>query len=198
MKPSAFTFAIAISFVAASFLSAQDDPLQDPDLQQALKQARELQKGSTPKMSDLKKQADEIEAQQKEEEKKEKAALQEQLTAPGPVALPDWTPATPQFKANGSLARKLDNDEVRVTQSGTSPLTPKELGDAWEAAVGDKKINHTRNNISVNGDISVVVFLSSRDDPTQEVRMEASRAKSAKVTQVEISSPLPRPSESED
>ena len=66
-------------------------------------------------MSDLKKQADEIQAQQKQEEEKEKAALQKQLAAPGPVALPDWTPATPQLHAAGAAKRKSS-----TTKSGSS------------------------------------------------------------------------------
>lgn len=70
-------------------MRAQDDPLKDPDLQQMLKQAQDLQKENGPaktpvKMSDLQKQADAIQAEQKEEEKKEKAARQKQLEAPRP------------------------------------------------------------------------------------------------------------------
>src|SRR5262249_53881708 len=146
-------------------------------LQEMLKQAQELQKESgsakTPvKMSDLKKQADEIEAQQKLDEEKEKAALQKQVDAPGPVTLPDWTPSTPQFHTTGAAAKKIVEDEVRIIQTGTSPLSPKELGDAWEASVAGKEINRSRNNITSNGAPSVVLFLSTRTEPEQEVRME--------------------------
>jgi hypothetical protein len=63
-------------------------------------------------------------ARQEEQEKREKeklqAALKKQLEAPGPVVLPDWTPATPEFKAAGAPARKIVDDEVRIVQSGTS------------------------------------------------------------------------------
>jgi len=194
---------VAGSFLLNQFAFAQEDPIKDPDLQEMLKQAKELQKESDSakspaKMSDLKKQADEMLAQQKQEEEKEKAALQKQLVAPGPVALPDWTPTTPRFHATGPVGKKIVDDEVRVTQTGTSPLSPKELGDAWEAAVSGKEINNSRNNITVNGAPSVVLYLSTRTNPRQEVEMEAKRAAGGKITEVNISSPLPKPEAAND
>ena len=194
---------VAGSFLLIPFAMAQEDPLKDPDLQEMLKQAQELQKESGPakspvKMSDLKKQADEIQAQQKQEEEKEKAALQKQVAAPGPVALPDWTPITPQFHATGGAAKKIVDDEVRIIQTGTSPLSPKELGDAWEATVAGKEINRSRNNITSNGAPTVVLFLSTRTEPREEVRMEASREADGKITEVNISSPLPKPEDAGD
>ena len=102
---------VAGSLSLVGFGFAQEDPLKDPDLQEMLKQAQELQKesGATKppvKMSDLKKQADEIQEEQRQEELKEKAALQKQLAAPGPVAFPDWTPLTPQLHVSGPAIRK--------------------------------------------------------------------------------------------
>ena len=75
-----------------------------------------------------------------------------------------------------------------------SSLTPKELADSWEAAaVAAKNLNHGRNNISVNGKLTTIMFLSTRTDLVQEVKLEASREPNAKITQIEISSPLPKP-----
>jgi hypothetical protein len=45
----------------------------------------------------------------------------------------------------------------------------------------------------VNGKITRILFLSTRTDPRQEVELEASREPDSKITQVEISSPLPKP-----
>lgn len=190
-------FLLAGCFLFAPLIRAQDNPLNDPDLQDALKQAKELEKQSGPakpvKMSDLKKQAAEIEAQQKEDEQKEKAALKEQLKAPGAVALPAWTPATPQFHATSSPAKKIVDDEVKIVMTGTSALTPDELAEAWVAAIADKKINHVLNTNSSNGDKSTTLFLDTREGPREKVRMHASRPVGAKMTEVEISSPLPKP-----
>jgi hypothetical protein len=113
--------------------------------------------------------------------------------------LPNWTPATPQFKAGGAPTRKIVDDEVRIVQTGTSSLTPEKLADSWEAAaVAANNINHSRSNNNVNGKITMIMFLSTRTDPVQEVKLEASREPDSKITQVEISSPLPKPdSESE-
>ncbi len=197
---------IFVPLVAGSLLlplvRAQEDPTKDPDLQEMMKEAQELQKQSGPaktpvKMSDLKKQAAAIQEEQKQEELKEKAALQKQLAAPGPVTLPDWTPPTPEFHQTSAPAKKIVDDEVRVVMSGTSTLTPDKLADAWIAAIAQKPINHILNtNISngdLNRDLSTTLFLDSREGAQEKVRMHASRSAGAKITEVEISSPLPKP-----
>ena len=86
------------------------------------KQAKELQKqnptaqDTKKKLAEMLSQAKAEEARQEEQEKREKeklqAALKKQLEAPGPIVLPDWTPATPEFKAAGAPARKIVDDEV--------------------------------------------------------------------------------------
>ena len=88
--------------------------------------------------------------------------------------------------------------EVRIVMTGTSPLTPDELAEAWVAAIADKKINHFLNTNTTNGDKSTTLFLDTRDGPREKVRMHASRPVGAKITEVEISSPLPKPDEGSD
>lgn len=188
---------VASFFLGVHFASGQED-LVDPEFQEMLKEARDLQKASgttrsPAKISGLKKQAEEIQAEQNKEQEKEKAALQKQLAAPGPVALPDWTPPTPQLRANGPARKKIVDDEVRIIQTGSSPLSPKELGDAWEAAIAGKEIKRSRNNITSNGAPTVVLFLSTRTDPREELRLEARREVNGKMTEINISSPLAKP-----
>jgi hypothetical protein len=210
-KHRPYSLLVIICLLLASPLRAQDNPLNDPDLKEMLRQAEKMQKEAgelqkqNPPSPDTKKKLAEMEAQAKEEEarqeqaeKREKeklqAALKKQLDAPGPVVLPDWTPTTPQFKANGAPTRKIVGDEVRIFQTGSSSLTPEKLADSWEAAaVAAKNLNHGRNDISVDGKITKIMFLSTRTDPVQEVKLEASREPGDKITQVEISSPLPKP-----
>lgn len=202
-KLRSLVVALVTGFLFIQFGRAQEDPLKDPDLQDALKQAQEMQKESGPskpaKMSDLKKQADEIMAQQEKEEaeqkQKEQAALQKQLAEPGPVALPDWTPATPGFKATSSLTKKIVVDQVRVVQTGTSTVAPEEILQAWEAAVADKPLNHFFNRGTSNGDVSDRLDISTRSEPVQKVRLEARREAGAKITQITVSLELPKPSE---
>ncbi|HEY9418602.1 MAG TPA: hypothetical protein VIP49_00320 [Candidatus Udaeobacter sp.] len=195
----------------APLLRAQENPLNDPDFKEILKQAQEMQKGAkelqkqNPTSPDTKKklaemlsQAKEEEARQEEQEKREKekvqTALKKQLEAPGPVVLPDWTPATPEFKAAGAPARKIVDDEVKIVQTGTSSLAPEKIADSWQsAAVAANNLNQSLNKINVNGKITRILFLSTRTDPRQEVELEASREPDGKITQVEISSPLPKP-----
>jgi hypothetical protein len=194
-----------------SLLRAQDNPLNDPDLKAMLREAQEMQKeakqiqGDNPAPSDTKKklremlsQAKEEEARQEEQEKREKeklqAALKKQLEAPEPAILPDWTPTTLEFKPIGAPAKKIVDDEVRIVQTGTSSATPEKIADSWQAAAtAANNLNQSLNKISVNGKITRILFLSTRTEPRQEVELEASREPNGKITQVEISSPLPKP-----
>jgi fatty acid-binding protein DegV len=181
----------------------------DSEIAKMMKEAQEMQKqtnelnkkyppASKEKLAELAAQsqrmAAEAEAKEKRDQEKLQAALKKQLEEPGPVVLPDWTPATPQFKAAGAPTRKIVDDEVRIIQTGTSSLTPKELADGWEAAAdAAKNLNHVRNNISSNGNLTTIMFLSTRTDPVQKVEMEARREAGGKMTQIEIFSPLPKP-----
>jgi uncharacterized membrane protein len=215
-KTRLFSILAIVCLLLAPLIRAQENPPSDPHLKEMLKQAQEMQKqanelqkqnATSPdkkkKLAEMLSQAKEEEARQEEQEKREKeklqAALKKQLEAPGPVVLPNWTPATPQFTAAGAPTRKIVDDEVRIVQTGTSSLTPEKLADSWEvAAVAANNINHSRSNNNVNGKITMIMFLSTRTDPVQEVKLEASREPDSKITQVEISSPLPKPdSESE-
>jgi hypothetical protein len=187
----------------AAPVGAQDNPLADPDFQQLLKQAQEMQKnsGSTDtrkKLADMEAMAKEQVAQQEQEEKNEKeklqTALKKQLEAPGPVVLPDWTPATPEFKPAGKPTKKVVDEEVKIVQTGTSSLTPEKIAESWQAtATAADNLNKSLNKMNVNGKVTRILFLSTRTDPRQEVELEASREAGSKITQVEISSPLPKP-----
>lgn len=204
-----YSFLVVVSLFPSSLLRAQDNPQEDADLKEFLKQAAEMQKKSTglqkqnPAAFDVEKKLSEMQAamkeaaQQQQEEQRDQeklqAALKKQLAAPGPVALPDWTPATPQFKPSGSPTKKIVDNEVRIVQAGTSSLTPEELADGWESAAEAKNLNHSRNNIEVNDKLKVIVLLNTRTDPVQEVKFEASQEPNSKITQVEISSALPQP-----
>ncbi len=181
----AFVSLIIASFLLKPFLSAQDTDKQVDD---AIQEATESAKKMDLKMPDVKKQIEEV----NKEEAKEKAALQKQLEAPGPVALPNWTPKVPQFKPAGPVSKKIVGDEVDIIQTGTSPLTPAELGDSWEGAKGDK-LNSSRTNGSYNDTKVVTIYLSTRQEPLQSVVLEARRAPEDKITHVAISSPLPKP-----
>jgi hypothetical protein len=211
-KHQPYIILVVVCLFLTSPSRAQDDnPLNDPDLKDLLKQAAEMQKeakelqkqnptslDTKKKLAEMMSQAKEEEARQEEQEKREKeklqAALKKQLEAPGPVVLPDWTPATPEFKAAGAPARKIVADEVRIVQTGTSSLTPEKIADSWQAAAAAaNNLNQSLNKINVNGKITRILFLSTRTDLRQEVELEASREPDSKVTQVEISSPLPKP-----
>jgi hypothetical protein len=181
----AFVFCVVAS-LSLPYLVYAEDP--DKEVDDALNEAADAAKKMGVKMPDVKKQLEEVD----KEEAKEKAALEKQLELPGPVKLPDWTPKVPQFKADGPAVKKIVDDEVNIVQTGTSPLTPAELGDSWEAAKGDK-LNSSRSNNSVNDTKTVFIYLYARSEPPEKVLLEATRAPEEKITHVKISSPLPKP-----
>jgi hypothetical protein len=198
------TSVVVVWLLFGTSIRAEENPMDDPDLQQLLKQAQEMQKNSgspdtRKKLAEMEAMAKEQAAQQEQEEKQEKeklqAALKKQLDAPGPVAFPDWTPVTPEFKPAGKPTRKLVDEEVKIVQTGTSSLTPEQLADSWESAtvVKEKNLSRGRNNLNVNGKITRILSLSTQTNPVEKVELEASREPNGKVTQVEISSPLPKP-----
>lgn len=160
----------------------------DPDLATALKDAQEQSKKMNMKVPDMKEQLAEIE----KDEAKEKAALKKQLEAPGPVALPARAPALPQFTVAGPATKKIIDEQVHIVVSGTSPLTPAQLGDAWEAAKNDK-MSFGRSNNNINDTKTVIITLRPQDPALGEVRLEATRAPKDKITRITLTSPLPEP-----
>jgi hypothetical protein len=197
------TSVLVVWLLFATSICAEENPMNDPDLQQLLKQAQEMQKSAgspdtRKKLAEMEAMAKQEAAQQEQEEKDEKeklqAALKKQLDAPGPVAFPDWMPATPEFKPAGKPAKKVVDEEVKIVQTGTSSLTPEKIAESWQAAVtAANNLNQSLNKMNVNGKITRILFLSTRTDPRQEVELEASREPDSKITRIEISSPLPKP-----
>jgi hypothetical protein len=173
-------------FAALSPLANAQEP--DPDLAKMLKEAEEQSKKMNLTMPDMKAQLAEIQ----NDEAKEKAALQKQLNAPGPIALPAWTPALPQFTAAGPATKKIMDEQVHIIVTGTSPLTPAEIGDAWEATK-PANVSFGRSNNSINDTKSVIIHLHPQDTALGSVRLEATRAPKDKITRVTITSPLPKP-----
>ena len=197
------TSLLVVWLLFATPIRAEENPMNDPDLQQLLKQAQEMQKSSgspdaRKKLAEMEAMANQVATQQEQEEKDEKqklqAALKKQLDVPGPVAFPDWMPATPEFKPGGKPAKKVVDEEVKIVQTGTSSLTPDKIAESWQAAAtAANNLNQSLNKMNVNGKVTRILFLSTRTDPRQEVELEASREPDSKVTQVEISSPLRKP-----
>jgi len=176
---------LAAAFVLSPFANAQEP---DPDLAKMLKEAEEQAKKMNLKVRDVKEQLAEIQ----KDEAKEKAALQKQLKAPGPIALPGWMPALPQFTPAGPATRKIIDEQVHIIVTGTSPLTPAEIGDAWEATK-PQDASFGRSNNSINDTKTVIIHLNPQDIALGSVRLEATRAPKEKITHVTITSPLPKP-----
>ena len=155
------TSVLVVWLLFATSIRAEENPMDDPDLQQLLKQAQEMQKSSgspdtRKKLAEMEAMAKQEAAQQEQEEKDEKeklqAALKKQLDAPGPVAFPDWMPVTPEFKPAGKPAKKVVDEEVKIVQTGTSSLTPEKIAESWQsAATAANNLNQSLNKMNVNG-----------------------------------------------
>src|SRR6266480_5164449 len=145
-----------------------------------------------PSMKELEKDAmaniAKAEAEEKAETAKQKATAQALVDAKGPVALPDWTPQVPQFTPSGPPARKLVDGEPKIILTGTSPLPPAALADAWDK-FSNPKFSHERTGSEMNHSVDLFVSFRNSEDNT-EVKLEAERKAGAKITQVTISAPL--------
>jgi hypothetical protein len=186
------------SIAALTLITAIPALTQDDEIDAAMKKAMENANKPASK-ADMKKleqaakaQMDQAEAENKADEAKQKAKAQAVVDAKGPASLPDWTPQLPQFTPSGPPARKLVDGEPRVIVTGTSPLSPDALCDAWDK-FANPKFSHERGGSDLNHNIDLFVNYRKNEDNTA-VRLEAERKTGGKITRVTISSPLPVPS----
>ena len=209
LKLGSFSFLVVLSMLSAPLLRAQENPSDDSDLakddERSAGHAERSRRSAKEEPARLKKENGRDAGGRAEGSRahggaggKEKealqAALKKQVAEPGHDSLPDWTPKTPNFTATGPVVKKIVDDEVKIIQTGSSALSPKDLGDNWEAAAeATGKLNRSRNNIKSNDTVTVILFLSTRESPQEKVEMEAKREPEDKVTHIEISSPLPKP-----
>jgi hypothetical protein len=180
-----FTLAVAAALIVAPLAYTQDK-----ETEEQIREATEAAKKMGVQMPDVKKMMEE----DAQEEAKEKDKVQAALNAPGPVAFPDWTPKVPEFTPAGPIAKKVVDDVAEIVQTGTSPLSPIALADAWEKFKNDKcQFSRTKSNI--NQTITQTVTFRELEEPHQEVTMEATRAPRENITHVTLSAPLPTPAE---
>jgi len=190
-----FLFA-ALVLITTTVGFAQEDDF-DVQMKKAMKDATENANKPASK-ADMKKlqqqaqaQIDQAEAENKAEETKQKAAAQAVVDAKGPTAFPDWTPQVPQFTPSSPPARKLVDGEPKIIQTGTSPVSPEALCDAWDK-FANPKFSHERGGSDINHNADLyVTYRNSEDNAT--VKMEAERKAGGEITRVTISSPLPMP-----
>ncbi|MDQ2867951.1 MAG: hypothetical protein M3R59_06005 [Verrucomicrobiota bacterium] len=197
------------TFLLTPIARSQDEGT-DTDINKMMKEMQKLQETEAAKASkpvdpkeakkklaqmeaDSKKEMAEMVAKEKEQKAKLDAALKKQVEAPEPTAFPDWMPATPQFKAAGTPAKKIVNEEVRLLVTGTSPIPPRDILAAWKEATKGKPLNNFFNDITSNGDVTQILFLSEREEPYRKMRLSAHRDVGGKVTEIELAEELPKP-----
>jgi hypothetical protein len=181
------TFSLCL--VAAVLMVTPIARAQDKEDEDQLKRAAEAAKKMGIKMPDMKAIEAENDKEEAKEQASQKAAAKAALEAKGPVELPAWMPKVPEFTASGPAVRKLVDGQPRTVLTGTSPVKPDALADAWEAFKAPG-VGHERSGSDVNHNVDLSITLRNGEDGS-EVKMEAERKAGAKVTQVTLSAPLP-------
>jgi hypothetical protein len=190
---ASFAFAAALFWSAVPTVNAGNEKETPEALKEASDAAKRMN-SSTPDLAQVLR--DEDDEEEDEDSKpvpspKSSASPRKVTTSADPPALPDWTPPVPQFKPDGPVSKKKVDGEEKIAQTGTSPLTPAELGNAWETEK-TARFSRARNNLNVNNEITVKVTLTTFDEPKEEVHLEAVRGAKEKITRVTIYSPLPK------
>ena len=185
----------ALALISSTGGFAQDKDDIDAQIDAQMKAALKDPNKPAPKNPNMKQiekdaMADiaKAEGEEKAEAAKQKAAAQALVDVKGPVSLPEWTPQVPQFTPSGPPTRKLVDGEPKIVLTGTSPLPPAALADAWDKS-SNPKFSHERTGSEMNHSVDLFVSFRNGEDNT-EVRMEAERKAGAKVTNVTVSSPL--------
>jgi len=184
-----FTLSVAAALIVAPLAYAQDK-----ETEEQIREATEAAKKMGVQMPDVKKMMEEDAQEEAKEKEKAKTNVQAALNAPGPVAFPDWTPKIPEFTPAGPIAKKVVDDVPQIVQTGTSPLSPIALADAWEKFKNDK-YQFSRMKSNINQTITQTVTFRELEETHQEVTMEATRAPLEDITHVTLSAPLPTPAE---
>jgi hypothetical protein len=182
-------FAAAFFWIAAP-VNAQTGQETNKAFKQAFDEANQSDLNA-PRLAQVLQDAEEEEDEDAARSPRSSATPRKQTVKADPPTLPDWTPPVPQFKPDGPVSKRKVDGEERIAQSGTSPLTPAELGNSWETAK-TAEFMRSRNNVNVNGKIIVKVTLVDYHAPKEEVHLEAVRGPKEKMTHVTIYSPLPK------
>jgi hypothetical protein len=183
---ASYAFAAALIWSAIPAVHAQTGQETNKAFKQAFDAAN--QSGlNAPRLAQVLQDAEE----EDEDAAPSPKSSRKQTVKADPPTLPDWTPPVPQFKPDGPVSKKKIDGEMRIAQTGTSPLTPAELGNSWETAK-TAEFMRSRNNLNVNGKIIVKVALTDYYAPKEEVHLEAVRGPKEEITHVTIYSPLPK------
>ena len=194
MKAYFLPFVFLFALMLACLATAQDI---DKETEAAIRQASEAAKKMGIEMPNVKKIMEEDAKEEAKEKAKARAKVQAAISAPGPIAFPDWMPKVPEFTPTEPAVKKVVDDVPQIVQTGTSPLTPVALADAWEKFKNDKyQFSRMRSNI--NKTITQTVTFRELEEPHQEVTMEATREPREEITHVTLSAPLPTPAEAKE
>jgi hypothetical protein len=149
---------LSIAILGIASLSGAEE--RDQVTEEAIKKAAEDAKRMGLEMPDLKALMDASD----EEDKKADASVKEtgkdkpakEAKKTGTIALPDWTPAVPQFTPAGPVGKKVIDGDEKIVLTGTSPLSPIALADEWEKLwdkLGKDKVSLNRLSSNVNDTI---------------------------------------------
>ena len=184
---------VSIAMMAASSVRAQDG--MDPDMKAALDEAKKAADGAkNQQMPDIKKM---MEDAKKNADKDDADTTPTPAPATKPVplkALPEWIPPVPGFKASPGATQWTEAGMEKGKMTGTVSGAPRDVAEKYHELVkAANKLNVSVNDITINGALTMTVFLTNREGPEQklELTLKPSPDGKSSLATFEYSSALP-------
>jgi len=180
--------------VAAFSARAQDD--MDPDMKAALEEAKKAAaEGAKTQSPAMKKMMEDAKKQAEKADEEAATPTPAPATKPLPLkALPDWIPPVPGFKPSSGATHWTEAGMEKGRMTGTVPGAPRDVTDKYHDMVkAANKLNVTVNDVTINGALTMTVFLTNREGPEQklELTLKPSPDGKSSLATFEYSSALP-------
>jgi hypothetical protein len=147
---------------------AEEDDVIPPEARAAIEAARKNAENSGVEIPDL-------EALMKDEEgvPSDDGGAKVAPTAKEPLdALPSWIPAVPGFRSSAPGSRWTEDGMAKGEMSGIAPGKARELAEEYAQLARPKFRGVTTNDVTINGALTMTVFISNLVDEQAEHRAE--------------------------
>ena len=174
MKTSSKIFCLGFSIALLTVFPAPAQDGMDPDMKAALDEAKKAAEGAKGgQMLDINKM---MENAKKEAEKADaEAATPTPAPATKPVplkALPTWIPPVPGFKASPGATQWTEAGMEKGKMTGTVSGAPRDVVEKYHELVkAANKLNVVVNDVTINGALTMTVFLTNREGPGQKLEL---------------------------
>jgi hypothetical protein len=169
-----FFLCVSIAMIGAFSVRAEDPMDQmDPDVKAALDAAKKAAPATSPGLSpDMKKLMDKAK-QDAEKDDSDVTPPPAPATPPKPLkALPDWIPPVTGFKADPGATHWTEEGMEKGKMTGTVPGAPRDVTKQYiDMAKAANKLNTGVNDVTVNNELTMIVFLTSREGDEKNLKL---------------------------